>query len=266
MRTLFAFIALLLFGAIGVGCGGGGDDDDGDSTAEASVAEPRPTRVPRSERRAPERLTANYAPRLEPAGFVDFIDNPYFPLIPFTTFVYEGETDSGQEQVEVQVSNETRLILGIRATVVFERISLNGDLVESTANFYAQDTDGNVWYLGQEREDFSGTVVTTFGSFEAGVDGAHAGIVMLADPQVGDEYLQEYYPGVAEDYAKVLAVDANANVALGQHENCLKTEDINPFQARIVRNRFYCAGVGLVLVVTVRGGDDRIELIQIIEE
>ena len=139
--------------------------------------------------------------KFDPCDFgIENIDNPYTTLTPGTTFTYESVTEEGTEEDIVVVTNETKEILGVTATVVRDTVTLDGELIEDTFDWFAQDKEGNVWYLGEDTKEYeNGEVVTTEGSWEAGVDGAEAGIVMLADPQVGDTYRQEWYPGHAED-------------------------------------------------------------------
>ena len=129
----------------------------------------------------------NYQPELDPANFVDVVDNPYLPLVPGTTWTYEETNGDGEtEIIEVAVTDERRDIQGISASVVRDTVTLDGVLVEDTFDWFAQDTDGNVWYLGEDVDNYeNGQLVDHDGSFEYGVDGALPGIVMPADPQVG---------------------------------------------------------------------------------
>ncbi len=144
-----------------------------------------------------------YEPGIVPTAFVREIDNPYLPLTPGLTLIYEGVSDGERERVEVTVTSETKQVMGVTATVVRDRAFAGGELVEDTFDWFAQDRQGNVWYFGEETAEYKGgEVVTRAGSWEAGVDGARPGIVMLAEPQVGDTYRQEYYEGEAEDMAR----------------------------------------------------------------
>lgn len=205
-----------------------------------------------------------YEPVIDPADFSGPIDNPYYPLIPGTTFVYEGVSEDGTERNEMQVTNDTKVIMGITCVVVWDRVWLNDDLVEETYDWYAQDTDGNVWYFGEDsREIANGVVVSTEGSWEARVDGALPGIVMLADPDVGHEYRQEYYKGEAEDMAKVLALNASVSVPYGAYDNCLQTEDWTPLEKGVTEHKFYVPGVGLVKELQVEGGSGFMYLVSI---
>lgn len=201
---------------------------------------------------------------LDPADFVGTIDNPYWPMLPGTKWVYrESATDGTAQRVEVTVTTRTREILGIDATVVHDVVSEHGELVENTFDWYAQDVCGNVWYMGENTKEYeNGEVVTTAGSWEAGVDGAQAGVVVPADPQVGMEYRQEYYAGEAEDAAEILSLDEQAQVPFGHFRDVLLTKDFTPLHPRILEYKLYAPGVGPVLVFGVSGGSDREDLIR----
>ena len=127
------------------------------------------------------------------ADAVDVIDNPFYPLLPGSRWVYEGTSDGETERIEVEVLAERRTVMGIAAVVVRDQAFVDGELAEDTLDFFTQDAEGNVWYLGEETAEYEGGEVTsTAGSWEAGVDGALPGIVMLADPAVGEAYRQEF--------------------------------------------------------------------------
>jgi hypothetical protein len=200
---------------------------------------------------------------LDPADFVGQIDNPYWPMAPGTTWVYrESDTEGNAQRVEVTVTTRTKTILGIDATVVHDVVSEHGELIENTFDWYAQDVCGNVWYLGENTKEYeNGVVVTTAGSWEAGVDGAQAGVIVPADPQVGTTYRQEYYAGEAEDAASVLSLDEQAQVPYGHVRDVLLTKDFTPLHRRILEYKLYAIGIGPVLVLGVSGGSGREELL-----
>jgi len=153
---------------------------------------------------------------------------------------------------------------GITARVVHDVVSENGEPVEKTFDWYAQDTAGNVWYLGEDTKEYeNGHVVSTHGSFEAGVDGAQPGVVMPGSPQVGMTYRQEYYAGQAEDQATVLSLDEQAGVPFGHFADVLMTKEINPLEPRHGEYKFYARGIGPVLGLTASGGTDRVALINV---
>jgi hypothetical protein len=205
-----------------------------------------------------------YAPNIDPADFVDKVDNKYFPLEPGTTFVYEGKTEEGTERIEVIVTNDTKQVMGVECVVLRDRVWVDGELVEDTFDWHAQDKDGNVWYFGENTKEYeNGKVVSTKGSWAAGVDGAKPGIIMKADPNVGETYRQEYYEGEAEDMAKVLSLSESAVVPYGSYDDLLMTKEWNPLEPGVVEQKYYAPGIGNVLEVGVRGNSDRIELIDV---
>lgn len=201
---------------------------------------------------------------LDPADFVDRIDNPYWPMAPGTRWVYrESDPFGNAQRVEVTVTERTKVILGIEATVVHDVVSEHGELVENTFDWYAQDACGNVWYLGERTKEYEdGVVVTTEGSWEAGVDGAEAGVIMPADPQAGMAYRQEYLAGEAEDAAGVLSVAERAQVPFGSFRDVLLTKDFTTLHPRVLEYKLYAPGVGPVLALGVSGGSDREDLLR----
>ncbi len=211
--------------------------------------------------------TEEYAPVINPADFVAVVDNPYWPLTPGTTYIFEGTTEEGLERIEVNVTHETREVMGVTCIVVRDRVWLDGELVEDTLDWYAQDNDGNVWYFGEEVKNYEGgTLVDTAGSWEAGVDGALPGVVMWAEPAVGQIYRQEYYQGEAEDMGEVLRLGESVSVIYGAFDNVLVTREWTPLESGVAEEKYYAPGIGLVLEVVVEGGSGQIELVEIITE
>ncbi|MGH3848835.1 MAG: hypothetical protein ACRDRT_03890 [Pseudonocardiaceae bacterium] len=204
----------------------------------------------------------SYVPRIDPAAFTTTVDNSYFPLAPGMRWVYEGPTDEGLERVLVEVTSSTRRVMGVDTVVVRDTASIDGKVVEDTYDWLAQDREGNVWYFGEDTKKFEDGGVSTAGSWEAGVDGAQPGIVMKAKPKVGDRYKQEYYKGDAEDTAEVLSVSERVSVPFGAFDAVIQTKDFTPLEPDVVENKFYAPGVGPILTTTVKGGKDRIELIE----
>ena len=204
-------------------------------------------------------------PKFDPCNYSNdgIVDNPYFTLTPGTTFTYEGETEDGTEKNIVIVTDETEEILGINATVVWDRVWLEDELIEETFDWYAQDKEGNVWYLGEDSKEYeNGEVVSTEGSWEAGVDGAKPGIIMEADPQVGDSYKQEYYVGHAEDQAEVVSLNEEVTVPFGTFTNCLQTSDSTPLEPTTGdEDKYYCTDVGGVVLEVAIDSGERSELV-----
>ncbi len=209
---------------------------------------------------------APYIPVIDPANFVATIDNPFFPLTPGTTFIYEGDTADGFEHVEFTVTHNTRVILGVTCIEVHDTARLNGVLLEDTRDWFAQDTDGNVWYFGENTTLVDGGLpVDLSGTWTAGVDGAQPGIIMKAHPAIGDFYRQEFLLGEAEDLAEVKSLSDSATVPYGSFDHCLKTEESSPLAPGDVENKFYVAGVGNLLTIDLSTGE-RSELVQITTE
>jgi hypothetical protein len=202
----------------------------------------------------PEFLAQNF-----PGGPVT---NPFFPLAVGSVRTYEKMTDEGLEQVVVEVTADTKVILGVTCVVVRDTVTLDGEVIEDTFDWFAQDMDGNVWYLGEDSKEYEdGMVVSTEGSWEAGVDGALAGIIMWGAPVVGTTYRQEFYEGEAEDMGTVIALDAMVTVPWGAFAGCLETEDFTPLEPGHVEAKYYAPGIGLVLEVDEEAG--RTELVEV---
>ena len=145
-----------------------------------------------------------------------------------------------------------------------DTVSLDGELIEDTFDWFAQDKEGNVWYLGEDTKEYeNGEVISTEGSWEAGVDGAEAGIVMLADPQVGDTYRQEWYPGHAEDAAEVVSLNEEVTVPYGTFTNCLQTREFSTIDPELNEYKYYCTAVGAVTLEVVIDSGERVELIDV---
>jgi hypothetical protein len=201
---------------------------------------------------------------LDPADFRPGSDHRYFPLAPGTQWRFrETDVEGSVQDVVVTVTSETRTLAnGVEALVVRDTVSEGNQLVEDTFDWYAQDTDGNVWYLGEETAEFEdGTLASREGSFEAGLDGALPGVVMPAEPAAGQEYRQEYYAGQAEDNGAVLATGQQAEVPQGHFEEAVLTADTNALEPEVLEYKLYAPGVGLVLTLDVSGGSAREELI-----
>ena len=195
--------------------------------------------------------------KLDPADFTTTIDNPYWPMIPGTQWTFREFDAAGDElTVVVTVTTETKVIAnGITARVVRDTVSRGDEIVEDTVDWYAQDSAGAIWYLGEDTAEFeNGEIVSTHGSFEAGVDGALPGIVIPADPQPGMQYRQEYYKGEAEDNGEIFSLTEMADVPFGHFEDVLLTRDTITIEPTILQYKFYARGVGPVLVLDISGG------------
>jgi hypothetical protein len=194
-----------------------------------------------------------YAPHINPSEFSTTIDNEYLPLKPGTTFVYEG----GAERDEMTVTHDSKKVMGVECVVVDDRAWESGKLIERTYDWFAQDKEGTVWYFGEDTREYeNGKVVSTKGSWEAGVDGAKPGIIMQADPKVGQSYHQEYYKGEAEDMAKVQSLNESVTVPYGSFDHVLVTREWTPLEPSYDEHKYYARGVGQVY----GGGSELVEV------
>jgi hypothetical protein len=201
---------------------------------------------------------------LDPAEFTTQIDNPYWPMAPGSRWVYnETDAEGAKLRVEVTVTPRTKKIAnGIEARVVHDLVTEGGQKVEDTFDWYAQDSTGNLWYMGEDTKEYeNGKVSTTAGSWEAGVDGAQPGIALPAEPKPGLAYRQEYYAGEAEDNGEIVSIDEQAEVPAGHYVHVVMTKDTTPVEPKVLEFKFYARGVGPVLEITASGGSDRDELV-----
>ena len=197
---------------------------------------------------APFDEDADYDPAVEASALSASVTNELFPLPVGATWVYEAETEDGLERIEVSVESGTYDVWGVEARVVRDTAYVDDELAEDTSDWFAQDDDGNVWYLGEDTAEYEGgEVVTTAGSWTSGEGGALPGVNMLGAPQVGDTYRQEYLAGEAEDYAVVVSLDEEVTVPAGTFTGCLKTHDLSAIED-LDEYKYYCPGVGTVLV------------------
>lgn len=219
-----------------------------------------------------------YDPQLNPDDFVypttitGETANRYFPLVPGTVWVYEAKDKDGKllEMITVTVTGDTKAIeypaesgLIFTCRVVRDVVELDGEVIEDTDDWYAQDKEGNVWYFGEISQEFEdGELVSLEGSWKAGVDGAKPGIIMKADPQVDDIYRQEFFLGDAEDMGAVVSRgDETVEVPFGTYtDDVLKTEDFTPIEPDVLEFKYYAPNIGLVLEVDPDSGE-RVELI-----
>ena len=205
---------------------------------------------------------------INPNDFTVRIDNPFFPLPPGVTFIYKGRKELSKERDVFAVTDRTIVIDGVTCRVVHDRVFVRGVLQENTFDYFAQDRDGNVWYFGEDTEELDrhGNVVSTEGTWRAGVNGAQPGVIMEAHPQVNDHYFQELAAPLAQDEATVLSLHETAAVPLAKFRNCLLTKEFTQLEPGNVEHKFYARGVGFVLSVVVQGGKERLALVNIVKE
>jgi hypothetical protein len=203
--------------------------------------------------------------RLDPAQFSTEITHPYWPMKPRTRWTYREVEEGKVKEAVVVVTTQTKKIAnGVTARVVRDTVRVGRSIIEDTFDWYAQDKQGNLWYLGEDTAEFrNGKVASRGGSFEAGVNGALPGIILPADPAPGMRYRQEYYAGEAEDNGEVLSSHEMAQVPVGRYRDALLTKDTSTIEPDVAEYKLYARGVGLVLTVGVSGGNSREELLKI---
>jgi hypothetical protein len=245
----FVLGAVLLAGCGGSSGGGGG------STSTAS-------RPPSASSLAP--IHGTYSPKIEPANFVTTIDNRFWPLKPGTAYHYVGVRGTTPQRDDEVVTHMKKTILGIPSTVVRDTVSEHGVPVERTFDWYAQDKQGNVWYMGElSLEKKNGKFAKASDSWQSGVDGAQPGIIMPAAPRPGDAYRQEYYPpGEALDQARVLRLDGSASVPLGTYHGVLVTSERSPLEPQ-TEQKYYAPGLGEVAERVVKGHHEQFQLARV---
>jgi hypothetical protein len=250
-------VLLVIVAAASLAAAGCGDSNGGGANVRASSDSQAGGNLPQG----------NEPVNLDPENFTTKIDNLYWPMAPGTRWTYRETDQEGAElQVVVTVTKQTKQIAnGITARVVRDTVTEDGKLVEDTFDWYAQDEQGNIWYLGEDTAEFeNGEIKTKSGSFEAGVDGALPGIIMPGDPQPGMRYRQEYYEDEAEDNGEILSTREMAEVPYGQFDNALLTKDTITIEPNVLEYKLYAPRVGPVLVVGVSGGPgSREELIEL---
>jgi hypothetical protein len=252
-----AFISVLggaaAIAAIVSGCGSSG----GSSATTTSVAAARP-----ASELAP--IHGKYAPQIDPSNFVTTVDNKYWPLEPGTTYHYKGVRGKTPQTDNETVTGQTKNIIGVASTVVRDVVSEHGKPVERTLDYYAQDKQGNVWYMGEDsfETNSQGKMVRASDSWLSGVKGGKPGIIMPGDPQPGQAYRQEYYPpGEALDEARVLSLNGTTTVPYGgTHKGLLVTSERSPLEPQ-TEQKYYSPGLGEVMEKVVKGHHEEFKLV-----
>ena len=249
-RGLLLVTAAAIFLGAGILVGWGIFDDDDDSYGIDSAF-----------------LDVPYDITLDPDDFVEGVNHPFFPLVVGTTMIYEGISEDETERIVFHVTNETRLVLGITCMVVRDTVYEDDEMVEDTFDWYAQDKEGNVWYMGEDTAEYEdGKIVNHDGAWEGGIDGALPGIIMHANPRVGLYYRQEYLKDEAEDFGGIISLDETVTVPFGTYTGCLKTWDFNPSEPNVVENKWYAPGIGFVKEEKIEGEYEVVELVDMYVE
>jgi hypothetical protein len=256
MKRMVLGIAVLAAVLTLVACGdGNGSSSSATEAGEAGETPPAGSDLPQGSEPV----------ELDPADFTVEIDNPYWPMDPGTRWTYRETDEEGRVlEVVVTVTSETKEIAnGITARVVRDTVTEDGELIEDTFDWYAQDSQGNIWYLGEDTAEFEGgEVTTTAGSWEAGVDGALPGVLLPANPVDDMTYRQEYYAGEAEDNGEVLSVEEQVEVPFGHFDGVLLTKDTSALEPDVLEYKLYARDIGVALALGVSGGGGREELLE----
>jgi hypothetical protein len=209
---------------------------------------------------------APYDPSFNPDDFVNPLEigksidpNRWFPLVPGSQWVYR----SPSEDVTVDVLGKVEQIAGVPCTVVHDVVTHDGETVEDTLDWFAQNIDGSVWYCGEQTEELENSrVVEVGGSWRAGDEEARPGVVIQAVPQAGNTYRQEFALGEAEDAATIRSINGSAMVpAASCTRSCLVTREFTPLEPDAVEDKYYAPNIGLILGVD-RVTGERLELIR----
>jgi hypothetical protein len=232
-------IALLAVATIAIGCG-----------SQSSTSAPTGAGIP---------------PTPDPSRFSRQVQNPWFPLRPGTVYEYRGEDDGQPARDVLTVTHATKMIQGVRCTVIDDRLYKRGRLAEHTTDWYAMDRDSAVWYFGEATATLNraGKVNGTAGSWQSGIDGARAGIYMPGHPRVGQSASQEYYTGHAEDHFTILSFAARANTSAASSQRALLTKEFSPLEPGVLDHKLYVRNIGTVIEETVKGGNERFELLSV---
>jgi hypothetical protein len=209
---------------------------------------------------------ASYHPQVDPRDFGPNVTNPMFPLRVGVTYLYAGVKDGARATDIVVASRRTRIVDGVVTRIVEDRLLLDGVLEERTSDYYAQDRCGNVWYFGEDTAELDehGHVVSTEGSFHAGVDGAQPGVFMQAHPQLGRPFRQEWSAGQAEDVFRAVDRAARVTVPFGSFTGALRTREWTALEPGVVDAKFYVRGIGEVFEGSTSGPTERLQLVEIL--
>ncbi len=221
-----------------------------------------------------EEFADNFVDPLEIGITVD--PNPWFPLVQGNVWVYEssGLDEDGEEveeTVTVTVTEAVKLIEGIPCLVVNDIVVEDGEVIEDTDDWFAQDTEGNVWYCGEisrNKELFDGDepevpeLVDIEGSWKSGREGAEAGMLLPFFPVVGQVIRQELLLGDAEDVIEIESLEGSESASAASCDgNCLVTLDYTPLEPGELENKYYVSGIGMI-VETKPGSSERLELVE----
>jgi hypothetical protein len=196
-------------------------------------------------------MASDYNPEIKPADFTTNITNKYFALPAGKKMTYESTDRRGiTERIEIEILKESKVIEGFETAIYLDKVYSNGQLVEETRDYLAQHKNGDVWYFGEDVNNFlNGNLLNHSGSFIHGKDGAKAGIWMKAEQRVGDSYRQEYYLGQAEDMRDTLATGLTVSTKSGTYTDCVKVYDWTPLEKNSREHKYYCPKVSSLVLI-----------------
>ena len=256
-------LPLAVIATLGLAASCGGDDSADSSTAAESADSSADSSVEVSAVIDPGD-GGDYHVDINPADFTSVVDNPFFPALPGTTWQYLETASDGEQQTDVvEVLDQHREVMGVD-TIVVHDVATNedGEVVEDTYDWYAQDSAGNVWYFGEDTTSFDEGTTSKKGSWEGGVDGALPGIVMQADPTASSTgYRQEYLAGTAEDMGQVIADSGSITVPYGTFDDIIHTRDWSPVEPDVVEEKIYARSIGVVHEATVSPAGEQDEVV-----
>jgi hypothetical protein len=200
---------------------------------------------------------------LSPSDFVRHVSNPWFPLKPGSKWHYRGRKGHVHSVDKMRVTPKTKMIEGVKTTVVHDEVYVNGRPEEITRDFYAQDSHGNVWYFGEATREVNrrGNTISREGSFLSGKNGAEPGVLIPGHPKIGLSARQEYLKGQAEDHFKVLDLNARVSVPFVSSRHALRTKEWTPLEPKVLDNKYYVHGIGSVREVAVKGPVELLRLV-----
>jgi hypothetical protein len=206
-----------------------------------------------------------YTVSYRPSDFSPIVDNPWFPLKPGTTLVYRGTRDDQKALEYFAVTSQTQKVGGVSCRVVLDRLYLDGELAETTRDYYSQDIKGNVWYFGEDTAQLGpgGSLVDTEGTWHAGEASAKPGVFMPASPRVGESHRQEYYAGHAEDFFQVLNLSTAVSVPYKSFSGTLLTKEWTPLEPDVLDHKYYVRGIGTVKEMSVKGPLEELTLVAV---
>jgi len=236
-------------------------------TVTGSDATPAPAR-PAVHTTAPAAQTPAGAPArpFDPTDFDAPVANPWFPLVPGTTTVLRGREDGERFRERVRVTHRTRVIEGVATRVVRDVLRrAERSLAERTSDWYAADDRGDVWYFGERTATFDedGRLESREGSWQAGVRGAVAGLIMPADPHPTDAYRQEFLRGHAEDQAWVVGFARSVRTPMRRFRHVLRTFEWSRLEPGVISSKLYARGVGVIRERDVAGGTETVEIVAV---